>query len=163
MSRVVLRISGRADGDETTLIRKVFRMYSRYAESQGWKMESKATGESGDGPLKEVVAEISGENVYSKLKYESGVHRVQWVLPMERQGRVFTSKLLVAVAPEGAPLDGTGASVDSKTIRTYNFPLDRLTDHRIGQTFHELHLVLDGRLDPIIRALAERDGGAADA
>ena len=163
MSRVVLRISGRADAEETILIHTVFRMYSRYAESLGWKMESKATDESGDGLHKEVVAEISGENVYSKLKFESGVHRVQWLPPMERQGRVFTSKLLVTVVPESAAPDGTGASVGSKTIRTYNIPLDQLTDHRIGLTFHELHLVLDGKLDPIIQALADRDGGAADA
>ncbi len=163
MSRVVLRISGRATGDEATLIPKVLHMYTRYAESQGWRIELKTSGGSAWGPLKEVVALITGEDVYGKLKHESGVHRVQWVPPLEQQGRVFTSKVLVAVAPEADELAGTGASADTGTIRTYNFPQNRLTDHRVGLTWYELDLILDGKLDPIIQALAARQGGAPDA
>jgi protein subunit release factor A len=137
-------------------------MYSRFAESQGWKMETKATGESGGGLFKDIVAEVSGDNVYGKLKYESGVHRVQWVPPSEGQGRVHTAKLLVAVIPESDDLTGSGSSSDNSAIRTYNFPQDRLVDHRVGLVFHELGLILEGKLDPIIQALAERESGQSE-
>jgi peptide chain release factor 1 len=163
MSRVVLRISGPAIGDEATLIPKVLHMYSRYAESQGWSIEVSPSAGSRWGPLTEVVAVISGENVYRKFKYENGVHRIQWVPPAEQQGRVFSSKVLVAVAPEGDELAATGVSADAGKIRTYNFPQNRLTDHRIGVTWHELDLILDGKLDPIIQALEAQQGGAPAA
>jgi protein subunit release factor A len=162
MSRVVLRVSGRANEDETILMHKLLRMYSRYAESQGWKLSSKVTDESSGGPLKEVVVEIGGEKVHSKLKYESGVHRIQWVPPKEQQCRVFTAKLSVAVVPEGKDRIGTEGCANNEKIRTYNFPQDRLTDHRTGLTFYELDLIFDGELEPIIRALAEHDGRAPD-
>jgi protein subunit release factor A len=163
MSRVVLRISGRAVGDDATLIPKVLHMYSRYAESQGWGMEVNPSAESPSGPLTEVVAVISGENVYRKFKYENGVHRIQWVPPAEQQGRIFTSIVLVAVAPEGDELAATGVGAGAGKIRTYNFPQNRLTDHRIGVTWHELDLILDGKLDPVITALEARQGGAPEA
>src|SRR5580704_11159157 len=88
-------------GDEATLFAdEMFRMYSRYAETQGWKVEVLSTSESSVGGLKEVIAIIEGQRVYSRLKYESGVHRVQRVPATEQQGRVHTSAVTVAVLPE---------------------------------------------------------------
>src|SRR5579862_3016361 len=233
---VVLEIRAGTGGDEATLFAaEIFRMYSRYAESQRWRVEITSMSESAVGGLKEVIALVSGERVYSKLKYESGVHRVQRVPVTEQQGRVHTSAITVAVLPEADEVEveieakdiridtfcssgpggqsvnttysavrithlptGTvvscqdeksqiknrekgmrvlrsrlyememekqqaelakerksmvGSGDRSEKIRTYNFPQNRVTDHRIGLTLHQLDLVMDGRLQPIVDAL----------
>jgi peptide chain release factor 1 len=233
---VVLEIRAGTGGDEATLfVAEVFRMYNRYAETQKWKVEVLSTSESGVGGLKEVIALIEGDRVFSRLKYESGVHRVQRVPATEQQGRVHTSAITVAVLPEAEEVDvkieakdlridtfcssgpggqsvnttysavrithiptGTvvscqdeksqiknrekgmrvlrsrlyevemqkqqdalakerkqmvGSGDRSEKIRTYNFPQNRLTDHRIGFTIHQLEQVMDGKLQPIIDAL----------
>jgi len=98
---VILEIRAGTGGDEATLFAaEMFRMYTRYAETQGWKVEVLSTSESSVGGLKEVIAIIEGQRVYSRLKYESGVHRVQRVPATEQQGRVHTSAVTVAVLPE---------------------------------------------------------------
>jgi len=98
---VILEIRAGTGGDEATLFaQEVFRLYNRYAESQGWKVEVLSTSLSGIGGTKEVIALIEGQRVYSKLKYESGVHRVQRVPATEQQGRIHTSAITVAVLPE---------------------------------------------------------------
>ena len=233
---VVLEIRKGAGGDEASLFAaEVFRMYTRYAEEQGWKVEVTSLSESSVGGLNEVIAIVSGEAVYSRLKYESGVHRVQRVPATETQGRVHTSTITVVVMPEADEVDvqieakdiridtfcssgpggqsvnttysavrithlptntvvscqdeksqiknrakamqvlrsrlyqmemekqqaaigaerksmvGTGDR--SEKIRTYNFPQNRVTDHRIGLTLHQLDLVMEGRLQPIMDAL----------
>ena len=233
---VVLEIRAGTGGDEATLfVAEVFRMYNRYAETQKWKVEVLSTSESGVGGLKEVIALIEGDRVYSRLKYESGVHRVQRVPATEQQGRVHTSAITVAVLPEAEEVDvkieakdlridtfcssgpggqsvnttysavrithiptGTvvscqdeksqiknrekgmrvlrarlyevemqkqqdalakerkqmvGSGDRSEKIRTYNFPQNRLTDHRIGFTIHQLEQVMDGKLQTVIDAL----------
>jgi peptide chain release factor 1 len=233
---VVLEIRAGTGGDEATLFAaEIFRMYSRYAESQRWKVEVLSTSESGVGGLKEVIAIIEGKGVYSRMKYESGVHRVQRVPETEQQGRVHTSAITVAVLPEAEEVDvkieakdlridtfcssgpggqsvnttysavrithlptGTvvscqdeksqiknrekgmrvlrarlyememekqqqalakerkamvGSGDRSEKIRTYNFPQNRVTDHRIGLTLHQLADVMDGKLQPVIDAL----------
>ncbi len=233
---VILEIRAGTGGDEATLFAaEIFRMYNRYAESQRWKVEVLSTSESGVGGLKEVIAIIEGRGVYSRMKYESGVHRVQRVPQTEQQGRVHTSAVTVAVLPEAEDVDikieakdlridtfcssgpggqsvnttysavrithlptntvvscqdeksqiknrekgmrvlrarlyememekqqqalakerkaqvGTGDR--SEKIRTYNFPQNRMTDHRIGLTLHQLSDVMDGKLQPIFDAL----------
>ena len=233
---VILEIRAGTGGDEATLFAaEMFRMYDRFAESQRWKVEVLSTSESPVGGLKEVIALIEGQGVYSRLKYESGVHRVQRVPATEQQGRVHTSAVTVAVLPEAEEVDikidpkdiridtfcssgpggqsvnttysavrithiptntvvscqdeksqiknrekamrvlrsrlyevemqkqqealakerksmvGTGDR--SEKIRTYNFPQNRVTDHRIGLTIHQLPEVMDGKLQPLIDAL----------
>jgi peptide chain release factor 1 len=233
---VVLEIRKGAGGDEASLFAgEVFRMYTRYAEEHGWKVEVTSLNESSVGGLSEVIALVSGKRVYSRLKYESGVHRVQRVPQTETQGRVHTSTITVVVMPEADEVDiqidakdlridtfcssgpggqsvnttysavrithlptntvvscqdeksqiknrskamqvlrsrlyqielekqlaqigaerksmvGTGDR--SEKIRTYNFPQNRITDHRIGLTLHQLDLTMEGRLQPIIDAL----------
>ncbi len=112
---IVLEIRAGAGGDEASLFAaEVFRMYSRYAESQGWMVEITSVSESEAGGFKEVIALISGDRVYSKLKYESGVHRVQRVPVTEQQGRIHTSTITVAVLPEA---DEVEVKIDPKDIR----------------------------------------------
>jgi peptide chain release factor 1 len=116
---VVLEIRAGTGGDEATLFAaEVFRMYSRYAESKRWRVEVTSLSESAVGGLKEVIALVSGNKVYSQLKYESGVHRVQRVPQTEQQGRVHTSAITVAVLPEA---DDVEVKIDPKDIRIDTF------------------------------------------
>src|SRR5271166_1253427 len=116
---VVLEIRAGTGGDEATLfVAEVFRMYNRYAETQKWKVEVLSTSESGVGGLKEVIALIEGDRVYSRLKYESGVHRVQRVPATEQQGRVHTSAITVAVLPEAEEVD---VKIEAKDLRIDTF------------------------------------------
>jgi peptide chain release factor 1 len=233
---VILEIRAGTGGDEASLFAsEIFRMYSRYAEMNRWKVEILSSSESGVGGLKEVIAIIEGKGAYSRLKYESGVHRVQRVPATEQQGRVHTSAITVAVLPEAEDVDvkieakdlridtfcssgpggqsvnttysavrithlptntvvscqdeksqiknrekgmrvlrsrlyemeldkqqqalakerkqQVGSGDRSEKIRTYNFPQNRVTDHRIGVTLHQLENVMDGKIQPLVDAL----------
>src|SRR3989475_6421471 len=116
---VILEIRAGTGGDEATLFAaEMFRMYDRYAETQRWKVEVLSTSESGVGGLKEIIALIEGQRVYSRLKYESGVHRVQRMPQTEQQGRVHTSAVTVAVLPEAEDVD---IKIDPKDLRIDTF------------------------------------------
>jgi peptide chain release factor 1 len=234
---IIMEIRGGAGGDEAAIFAAdLFRMYSRYAQTKRWNVDVISSSESVDGGLKEIILEISGKGVFSRLKYERGVHRVQRVPITESSGRIHTSTATVAVLPEAEEVDlsidpsdirvdifhsggaggqnvnkvatavrlthfpsgmvvicqdersqlrnrqkamavlrsrlldiqtskqeeemssmrrsqvGTGER--SEKIRTYNFPQDRLSDHRIGLTLHNLPRIMQGELDPLIDALA---------
>jgi peptide chain release factor 1 len=116
---VILEIRAGTGGDEAALFAgDLFRMYSRYAERQGWRIEVMSTSESGTGGLKEVIASIEGRGVYSRLKYESGVHRVQRVPATEASGRIHTSTATVAVLPEAEDVD---IQINEKDLRIDTF------------------------------------------
>jgi peptide chain release factor 1 len=116
---VVLEIRAGTGGDEAALFAgELFRMYSRFAERQGWRIEVMSTSETGVGGTKEVIATIEGRGVYSKLKYESGVHRVQRVPATEASGRIHTSTVTVAVLPEAEEVD---VQINEKDLRVDTF------------------------------------------
>jgi peptide chain release factor 1 len=116
---VVLEIRAGTGGDEAALFAaELFRMYSKYAERQGWRMEVMSSNDTGVGGLKEVIATIEGRGVYSKLKYESGVHRVQRVPATEASGRIHTSTVTVAVLPEAEEVD---VHINEKDLRVDTF------------------------------------------
>src|SRR6266516_3844943 len=116
---VIIEIRAGTGGDEATLFAaEMFRMYDRFAETQRWKVEVLSTSESGVGGLKEIIALIEGNRVYSRLKYESGVHRVQRVPDTEQQGRVHTSAVTVAVLPEAEDVD---VKIEAKDLRIDTF------------------------------------------
>jgi peptide chain release factor 1 len=236
---VILEIRAGTGGDEAALFAgDLFRMYTRYAERQGWKLDVLSSSDTGAGGLKEAIVSIEGKGVYSRLKYESGVHRVQRVPATEASGRIHTSTATVAVLPEAEEVDVTidpkdlrvdtfcssgpgGQSVNttysavrvthlptglvvsqqdeksqiknrakamkvlrarlyeielrkqqeaiakerrgqvgtgerSEKIRTYNFKENRITDHRVNFTMHQLHYALDGDLDGLIDQMVAR-------
>ncbi len=116
---VIVEIRAGTGGDEAALFAgELFRMYSRYAETQNWKVEVLESSPSSLGGMKEIVAAISGLKVYSKLKYESGVHRVQRVPATETQGRIHTSAATVAVLPEADDID---IKIEAKDLRVDTF------------------------------------------
>src|SRR6202051_4166744 len=116
---VIVEIRAGTGGDEAAIFAgDLFRMYSRYAETQGWKVEVLESSPSSLGGLKEIVAAIQGYKVYSKLKYESGVHRVQRVPATEQQGRIHTSAATVAVLPEADEID---IKIEAKDLRVDTF------------------------------------------
>jgi peptide chain release factor 1 len=116
---VILEIRAGTGGDEATLFAaEIFRMYSRFAEEQGWKVKTTDLSESAAGGIKEIIAVVEGHRVYSRLKYESGVHRVQRVPETESQGRIHTSAVTVAVLPEA---DEVEVAIDEKELRIDTF------------------------------------------
>src|SRR5206468_12731073 len=116
---VLLEIRAGTGGEEAALFAaEVFRMYSRFAERQGWKIDVVSMTKAGQGGIKEVIAMVEGNRVYSKLRYESGVHRVQRVPATEASGRIHTSAITVAVLPEAEEVD---VKIEAKDLRIDTF------------------------------------------
>src|SRR5580693_4986027 len=169
---VILEIRAGTGGDEAALFAgDLYRMYERYAAVHGWKSELLSASEGTKGGYKEIIAEIRGRGAFAKLKFESGVHRVQRVPDTEASGRIHTSAATVAVLPEAEDLDiaindaerrgqvGTGDR--SERIRTYNYPQARVSDHRINLTLYKLPQILEGEaLGEIIDALVAENQAA---
>ena len=157
---VMLEIRAGAGGNEACIwAGDLARMYERYGQKIGWSVKPVSASESDMGGFKELVISVKGDSVYSQLKFEAGVHRVQRVPATESQGRVHTSTATIAVMPEADPVEvkidptdlevGTGDR--SEKIRTYNFKDNRTTDHRLGTNF-SLEPILAGQLDEVIDA-----------
>ena len=177
---VIMEIRGGTGGDEAALFAAdLMRMYSMYAESKNWKIDILSSNPTDIGGYKEVSFSIEGQGAYSRLKFESGVHRVQRVPETESSGRIHTSAVTVAVLPEVEEVEveinqneqrhkeiaderksQVGSGDRSERIRTYNFPQSRVTDHRINLTLYKLEQILDGNLDEIIDALVTADQAA---
>ena len=162
----ILEIRGGAGGDEAAIFAgDLFRMYTKYCETKGWKLDISSANEGAAGGFKEIICSVTGDNVYGTLKYESGVHRVQRVPATETQGRVHTSAASVAVlrtfiydkehqkyiddiASKRKTMVSTGDR--SAKIRTYNYPQGRITDHRINYTIYNLAAFMDGDIQDCI-------------
>ena len=174
---VVLEIRAGTGGDEASLFAgDLFRMYERFASLQGWKVEVISASEGTVGGYKEIIAEVQGRGAFSKLKFESGVHRVQRVPDTETQGRIHTSAATVAVlrsrlydferqkqdAARAAERRGqVGTGDRSERIRTYNYPQGRVSDHRINLTLYKLPQILEGEaLGEIVDALVAENQAA---
>jgi peptide chain release factor 1 len=139
VKNVVLEIRAGTGGDEATLFAaEVFRMYSRYAEDQGWTVQTTSLSESAVGGVKEVIAIVEGERVYSRLKFESGVHRVQRVPATEAQGRIHTSAVTVAVMPEADEVD---VQIDDKDLRIDTFCSSGPGGQGVNTTYSAVRLV----------------------
>src|SRR5688572_25408899 len=135
---VILEIRAGTGGDEAGLFAAdLFRMYSRYAERHGWRLEVMSSSDSGAGGLKEVIASISGRGVYSRLKYESGVHRVQRVPATEASGRIHTSTATVAVLPEAEEVD---IQINEKDIRKDTFCSSGPGGQSVNTTYSAIRL-----------------------
>jgi len=134
----IVEIRAGTGGDEAALFAaELFRMYSRYAERQGWRLEVMSSSDSGGGGLKEVIASISGRGVYSRLKYESGVHRVQRVPATEASGRIHTSTATVAVLPEAEDVD---IQINEKDIRKDTFCSSGPGGQSVNTTYSAIRL-----------------------
>ena len=163
----------KAGGDEAAIFAgELYKMYERFASAQGWKTETMDMSASEAGGFKEIQFKVKGDHVYSVMKFESGVHRVQRVPKTESQGRIHTSTATVAVlrarlyekmlaeqqAAEGAKrLAQIGSGDRSEKIRTYNGPQDRVTDHRIGFNGTYNGVLLGDGLGDVITALQAAD------
>ncbi|MEE9523624.1 MAG: peptide chain release factor 1 [Thermodesulfovibrionales bacterium] len=136
---VIIEIRGGTGGDEAALFAAdLFRMYSKYAESKRWKVEIIDSSSTGIGGLKEIIATISGKGVYSRLKYESGVHRVQRVPSTETQGRIHTSAATVAVLPEAKDVD---LHIDEKDLRIDTFCASGPGGQGVNTTYSAVRIV----------------------
>jgi peptide chain release factor 1 len=135
---VLLEIRAGTGGDEAALFAaELYRMYHRYAERQGWRLEVMSSSDSGGGGLKEIIASISGRGVYSRLKYESGVHRVQRVPATEASGRIHTSTATVAVLPEAEDVD---IQINEKDIRKDTFCSSGPGGQSVNTTYSAIRL-----------------------